>query len=85
MARSKKNIIAADEAKTHFFEVLRRVAGGEQMTITRHGVPVARMMPVRSKAPFEQRRDAVREIRRLAKHNSLRGLRIKDLVAEGRW
>jgi len=35
------------EAKTHLTRLLDRVAAGEHITITRHGNPVARLVPVR--------------------------------------
>ena len=38
--------IGAYEAKTHLPQVLDRVARGESLTITRHGRPVARLVPV---------------------------------------
>jgi prevent-host-death family protein len=34
------------EAKTHLSRLLQRVAGGEEITITRAGVPVARLVAV---------------------------------------
>src|SRR5713226_1043211 len=34
------------EAKTHFSRLLRRVAAGEEVTIARAGVPVARLVAV---------------------------------------
>ncbi len=38
--------IGAYEAKTHLSQLLDRVAAGESLTITRHGRPVARLVPV---------------------------------------
>ena len=38
--------IGAYEAKTHLPKLLDRVAQGESLTITRHGKPVARLVPV---------------------------------------
>jgi prevent-host-death family protein len=35
------------EAKTHLTRLLDRVAAGEQITITRHGTPIARLVPVK--------------------------------------
>ncbi len=32
-------------AKTHFSKLLQKVAGGEEITIARAGVPVARLVP----------------------------------------
>ena len=34
------------EAKTHFSRLLQRVGGGEEVTIARAGVPVAKLVPV---------------------------------------
>ena len=34
------------EAKTHFSALLEQVAQGEEITITRHGKPIARIVPV---------------------------------------
>ncbi|MGB9472165.1 MAG: type II toxin-antitoxin system Phd/YefM family antitoxin [Candidatus Acidiferrum sp.] len=36
------------EAKTHLSKLLRRVAAGEEISIANRGVPVARLVPVRS-------------------------------------
>jgi prevent-host-death family protein len=37
------------EAKTHFSRLLQRVAAGEEVTIARAGVPVARLVPLEPK------------------------------------
>ena len=37
------------QAKTHLSRLLRRVANGEEVTIARAGVPVARLVPVANK------------------------------------
>ena len=39
-------MIAANEAKTHLGRLLERVARGEHLIITRHGKPVAQLIPV---------------------------------------
>ena len=80
----ESNTVGAYDAKTHFSELLERVEGGEEVTITRHGSPVARMVPVRRKTTRAQRRATIEAMRKLAKGNSLGGLRIKDLIAQGR-
>ena len=36
------------QAKTHLSRLLQRVAGGEEITIAKAGVPVARLVPVQS-------------------------------------
>lgn len=38
--------IGATEARRHLPRLLNRVARGESLTITRHGKPVARLVPV---------------------------------------
>ncbi len=81
---SVSSTMGAYEAKTHFSELLERVAGGEEVTITRHGVPVARVLPVRRVSTIEERRKAIAAIKELAKQSDLGGLKIKDLIAEGR-
>jgi prevent-host-death family protein len=37
--------VGAFEAKTHFSQLLERVQRGEEITITRRGRPVARLVP----------------------------------------
>ena len=76
--------VGSYEAKTHFSELLERVEAGEELTITRHGTPVAHLVPVRQKPTAQQRRTAIDAIRKLAATNKLRGLKIRDLIAEGR-
>ena len=79
-----ESTVGAYDAKTHFSELLERVAGGEEVTITKHGSPVARLVPVKPRATPQKRRDVIDAMRRLASGNQLRGLRIKDLINEGR-
>jgi prevent-host-death family protein len=38
--------VGAFEAKTHLSELLAKVEEGEEITITKHGRPVARLIPV---------------------------------------
>ena len=76
--------VGAYDAKTHLSGLLDRVAKGEHITITRHGVPVARLIPAPRETTPEERRKAIDELRKFAKGNSLRGLSIKDLINEGR-
>jgi prevent-host-death family protein len=78
------NLVGAYEAKTHFSELLERVAAGEQITITRHGAPVARLVPFHPGSSEEQRQAAIVAMRQLASRNRLGGLSVKALIAEGR-
>ncbi len=40
------NKVNTHEAKTSFSRLLRRVAAGEEITISNRGVPVARLVPI---------------------------------------
>jgi prevent-host-death family protein len=71
-------------AKTHFSELLERVEAGEEITITRHGTPVARLVPVKKKYSSKQRREAIERIKKLSQGLTLGGLKIRDMVNEGR-
>lgn len=46
--------VGVHEAKTHLSRLLRRVAGGEEIVITRGGVPVARLVPPRTGSASRQ-------------------------------
>ena len=74
--------IGAYEAKVRFSELLRRVAEGERFIITKHGVPVAVLEPVpRRRKDVKEVIAAIKEFR---KKHTLGGLKIKDLIEEGR-
>jgi len=76
------NDIGAYEAKTHFSALLDRVARGEQITITKHGRPVARLVPV-GDADVERRRAAIERLKVFAKGRTL-GVPVRKLIEEGR-
>ena len=78
------NTVGAYEAKTHLSKLLEKVEAGEEITITKHGVPVAKLVPVRKEVSAKQRVAAIERIQRLATGLSLGGLKVKDLVQEGR-
>jgi prevent-host-death family protein len=82
--------ITAFDAKTRFGELLDRVARGEEIVITRHDKPVARIVPEgRSSLTTVQR--AVEDLRALRREigqrkgfKPLSDKEIKDAVSEGR-
>lgn len=84
MVASNKTTIGAYEAKTHFAELLRRVEAGEEITITRNGQEIARVVPTRRVFTPEERREAWKKLVESTKGISLGGLKIKDLKEEGR-
>jgi prevent-host-death family protein len=85
VAKSQNNnTVGAYEAKTHLSELLEKVEAGEEITITKHGAPVARLVPVKKEVRPEERVAAIERIQKLASGLSLGGLKLKDLISEGR-
>jgi prevent-host-death family protein len=74
--------VGAYEAKTHLAALLERVAHGEQITITKHGRPIARLVPI-GKSDVERRREAIARLKVFRKGRTL-GVPIKQLIEEGR-
>ena len=77
------NSVGTHEAKTHLSKLLERVEKGEQFTITKHGVPVARLVPPDGAAKLSAA-DAVAELKRLRKSCKLNGLSLRSIIEEGR-
>lgn len=74
--------VGAYDAKTNLPRLLEEVAAGEHITITKHGVPVATLVPAR---PGRQAaRAAADELRRFRATHRLHGLTIRELIEEGR-
>ncbi len=59
--------IQASEAKAHFAELLTEVERGETVVVTRHGRPVARIVPEEEQRQREVDR-AIADIKELRKH-----------------
>jgi len=75
--------IGAYEARTHLSRLLDEVANGERITITKHGVPVAVLMPPSPAAAVDV--DAfMQSMREFRKGNRLDGVSIRELIDEGR-
>jgi len=75
--------VGAYEAKTHLPRLLDEVEKGERITITKHGRPVAVLVPPDS-APERDVDAIMARIREFRKGNRLDGLSIKELINEGR-
>ncbi|MCS5691054.1 type II toxin-antitoxin system prevent-host-death family antitoxin [Cyanobium sp. FGCU-6] len=75
--------VGAFEAKTHLAALLDAVVAGEQITITRHGRPVARLVP-----PDDQVRpdvaDTIKRLRAFSAGQRLGGLSWRELRDQGR-
>jgi prevent-host-death family protein len=72
------------EAKTHLSDLLDRVARGEKITITRHGVPAALLVPVAEIAPKLSHQEIVEGMRALRKRVKPGKMSVREMVNEGR-
>ncbi len=76
--------VGSYKAKTHLPDLLRQVEAGEQVLITRHGKPVARLMPI-ADAKREQALAAKEQIMELRKTMpKFSREEIREMIEEGR-
>ena len=74
--------VGAYEAKTNLTRLLDEVSSGESITITRHGVPIAALVPIRpGRKAAEAAAAGLRDFR--ASHR-LGGVTLRELIDEGR-
>lgn len=75
--------IGAYEAKTHLPRLLERVARGERFTITRHGVPVAMLVPA-AQPGARPAAETIAALRALRRGKRLGPVKLRTLIDEGR-
>ena len=68
--------VGAYEAKTYLPSLLDEVEAGEIITITRHGVPVAKLIPARE-VSRQRVREAVAALKQFSRGRELQGLTIR--------
>jgi prevent-host-death family protein len=83
--RRSRAVIGTFQAKTHFSQLLERVAKGEEITITKHDRPVARLIPAERLsrehvATIFRQMDALRQSLPRSKDKTA----LKDLINHGR-
>ena len=76
--------IGAFEAKNKLGTLLDWVENGEEVFITRHGKAVARLVPAEPGFNRAKARQAARGLIEASHGVTLEGLKIKDLINEGR-
>lgn len=76
------DVIGAYEAKTHLPRLLDDVAAGRSYTITKHGVPVARLLPAGQAATSPE--EVIRELREFRQGITTGGLGIREMIEDGR-
>ncbi len=74
--------VGAYEAKTKLSQLLEQVARGEEIIITKHGVPVAALVPVGVQRQEPQA--AVAAMKAFRQGRRLAGLSLRQLIEEGR-
>lgn len=72
------------EAKNKLSALVAEVERGVEVTITRRGVAVAKIVPVAPTFDREKARRAAEGLRDASRGATLGGIAIKDLVNEGR-
>ncbi len=85
--RRARSLVGTFHAKTHFSQLIERVQKGEEITITKHDKPVARLVPAdrpsrEHVANVFLQMDALRQSIEAAKPQDKTSL--KDLINEGR-
>ncbi|HEX9277017.1 MAG TPA: type II toxin-antitoxin system prevent-host-death family antitoxin [Casimicrobiaceae bacterium] len=71
------------DARARLSELIERVESGEEVVLTRHGEPVARLVP--EKPPRRRSRvAAVTRIRALARKLNIRDVAVRKLIEEDR-
>lgn len=76
--------VGSYEARTHLPALLERVAKGASTTITRHGVPIARLVPA-ERPPTMSVEQAIEGLIQFGKGRKLpQGVPVRDLIEEGR-
>lgn len=75
--------VGASKARTYLSSLLERVARGEEIVITRHGTPVAKLVPVAG-ASHERARAAIVGLKAFCEGQTLGGLAVRALREQGR-
>jgi prevent-host-death family protein len=83
MERRAMKTVGTFEAKTHLSTLLERVEQGEEITITRHGKAVARLVPLRT-VDRGRLEDTVARLKAFRRGRRLGDMSAKALIEEGR-
>ena len=76
--------VGSFEAKTHLAALLDRVAKGERITITRHGIPSAMLVPITAVETKLSHKEIVEEMRALRQRVKPGKMSTREMVNEGR-
>jgi prevent-host-death family protein len=76
--------VGAFDAKTHLADLLDRVSRGEKITITRHGVPAAMLVPIEETRPRMTHQEIVEGMRKLRQRIKPGKMSVREMIEEGR-
>jgi prevent-host-death family protein len=74
--------VSAYDAKTHLPRLLERAARGERFVITKHGKPIAQLVPFES-GDADRVRSAVARGAALRARLARKGVKLSDILADG--
>jgi len=75
--------VGAYEAKTHLSQLIEEVTRGQQVAITKNGLPVALLVPVPSTKKPDVR-EVISQLRELRRGITLGDLSLREMIEEGR-
>lgn len=76
--------IGTFEAKNKLSALLDSVEHGEEVLITRHGQAIAKLVPATARFDRDKARQAATNLLDASRGVRLDGIRVKDLIDEGR-
>ena len=81
--RTKNNTVGTFEAKTHLSQLLDEVQNGNEVTITKRGRPIARLIPYKKNKKGESVKKILESFNAI--RESVKGeVNIKSYIVEGR-
>lgn len=84
MKSTPTNEVGVFDAKTNLSQLIERVEHGESIVITRHGAPVARLVPYEVVVDRERVKEAVDGLLDFKGVKLPKGCTLKQLIQEGR-
>lgn len=83
-AARSAHAVGAHDAKTNLGRLLDRVEQGESIVITRHGEPIARLVPYEEAIDTARVQRAIDDILGVQRAQTLAGVSIEELINDGR-
>lgn len=75
--------VGAYEAKTRLSQLIDEAAKGEEIIITKHGVPVAALVPIAGSRQLDPQA-AIAAIKDFRRRRPLAGLPLREMIEQGR-